>query len=285
MAAPPHTCFPSSLTVLDAGDPLNSPDTGNWGWRITRTLSFGWHQFWSMNPLGILAITTVPRAVLQALFFTLLGRYIGGPAHAHFVLIGAPAITMPLLCTIGIADVVMVEKWSGTFWRVRLGRLPPFVMLALRSWPYVAVGFAVSVVAALLAGLTVGLADLRKCIVPLLVVYAFMAVSTSAAGFAGATLAVGKRADVVVGNLLAYLIILTSGAFLPSDRLGALKPLSWLLPSSHAMTAAPAAVEGRAWLPQVLLEAAVGCGWLAVAGLVITVQLRRARRHGHDDFA
>jgi ABC-2 type transport system permease protein len=112
-----------------------------------------------------------------------------------------------------------------------------------------------------------------------------MAASTSAAGLAGAALAVGRRADVLVGNLLAYLIILAGGAFLPPDRLGVARPLAWLLPDAHGVAAARAVVAGGPWAASIALEVLIGTGWLAVAGAVVTIQLRRARRLGQDDFS
>lgn len=188
---------------------MNSPEVtiGEHGWRLARTFSFGWSQFWALNPPGVLATTLLPRAVMQALFFTLLGRYVGGPEHARFVLIGTPAITLPLMCTVNIVDLIMVEKWSGTFWRIRRGRMHPFLTLALRVWPYAAVGFVTSVIALLVASLTVGSSGLGPHLTGLLPIYALMAVSMCAAGLAATALAMGRRADIVVGNLLALSLI------------------------------------------------------------------------------
>ncbi|MEV0455850.1 ABC transporter permease [Catellatospora methionotrophica] len=257
---------------------------GDHGWRLARTFAFGWSQFWVLNPPVVLVTTLLPRAVMQALFFTMLGRYVGGPEHAGFVLVATPAITLPLMCTVNIVEVIMVEKWSGTFWRVRRGRVHPVLVLALRAWPFAAVGLVTSLIALLAAGLVVGFGDLGRHLPGLVPIYALMAVSMCAAGLAGTALALGRRADIVVGNLLAYLVILASGAFLPIERLGALQPLAWLLPGSHAVAAARAIADDQPWATQVVLEAAVGACWLAVAAVAIWVQLRRARRHGHDDF-
>ena len=254
-----------------------------WCWR--QTAATGWRQYREDHPPWILATTLLPRAVLQTVFVILLCQFVGGPQLRHYASLGAVALTLLLSTTAGIADVPTADKGSGTFWRVRTGTIPPFTVFVLRSWPYPVVGFATAVVTLAVIAPAAGIVWLGPPLVPLLSCLALLALTTSAIGLAGAAFAVGRRADVLVGNLLAYLTMLSSTALVPAGRIRWVDRMGSVLPMRHGLTALRAAQAHRPFTGQLGAEVLVGAGWLAVAWILVRVQVHRARVNGHDDFS
>jgi hypothetical protein len=254
-----------------------------WCWR--QTAATGWRQYWQDNPPWIVAATYLPRAILQTVFVVLLCQFVGGPQLRHYAFLGAVALTLLLSTTVGIADVPATDKGAGTFWRVRTGILAPFTVLMLRSWPYPVVGFTTAVVTFAVVAPAAGIAWLGPSVVPLLLCLALLALTTSAIGLAGAAFAVGRRADVLVGNLLAYLTMLTSAALVPPGRIRWVDMLGSVLPMRHGLAAIHASQAHQPFAAQLGAEVVVGAGWLAVAWILIRIQVHRARVHGHDNFS
>ena len=254
-----------------------------WCWR--QTAAIGWRQYRQDNPLWIVATTHVPRAILQTVFVVLLCQFVGGPELRHYASVGAVALTLMLSTTAGIADVPTADKAAGTFWRVRTGALTPFTVFVLRSWPYPVVGFATAVVTLAVVAPAAGIVWLGPPLAPLLLCLALLALSTSAIGLAGAAFAVGRRADVLVGNLLAYLTMLSSAALVPPGRIRVVDLLGSILPMRHGLAAIRASQAQQPFAAQLGVEVVVGAGWLAVAWIVVHIQVHRAHVHGHDDFS
>jgi hypothetical protein len=254
-----------------------------WCWRLIAVT--GWRQYRQDNPPWILATTFLPRAILQSAFIVLLCQFVGGPQLRHYASLGVVALTMVSSTTAGIADVPTIDKGSGTFWRVRTGLLAPFTVFVLRSWPYPVVGFATAVVTLVVVAPATGLVWLGPSLVPLLLCLALLALTTSAIGLAGAVFAVGRRADVLVGNLLAYLIMLSSTALVPPGRIRWVDLLGSILPMRHGLAAIRAAQAHQPFAAQLGAEIAVGAGWLLVAWVLVRIQVHRAHLHGHDNFS
>jgi len=232
-----------------------------------------------------MATTTVPRLVLQTLFFTLLGGVIAGAGQRSYAFVGALGLALAGSNAVGVANVLVTDKQSTTVWRIRIGQLPAAVVFFARAGVYPIVGLALMTVdAAVVAALT-GLTGLAVELVPLLGLYALISCTVTVIGLALSSLAAGKRADVLTANLLSYLIMLCSGAFLPPGRLAWVDAVGTVLPVRHGLLAIHAALAGRPWLGEAALEFAVGCGWAAVTVAVVAIQGRRARRQGHDEFA
>jgi ABC-2 type transport system permease protein len=255
------------------------------GWRIWQSGRFGFAEFSAQNPPLIVATTSLPRAILQSLFFTLLGRVVGGAAGAQFAFVGSLAAILTLTSAVAIVDVPMNDKWSGTFHRIRSGVLPPMLVLMARSAPYPLVGIASCLCALVVVGPATGHARLVVPLLAWLPLYLLMSLTTAMAGIAAGALVVGRRADVVAGNLLAYLVLLAGGVFLPPGRLAWVDAVGSVLPIRHGLAAVRTGLAGGAWLPEACWEAAVGAGWAVLAWSIIAVQVRRARASGHDDFA
>ena len=263
-------------------------EDGSWRttlWWWWQTAAIGWRQYRQDNPPWIVATTYLPRAILQTVFVVLLCEFVGGSQLRHYASVGAVALTLLLNTTTGIADVPTTDKASGTFWRVRTGVLTPFTVFVLRSWPYPVVGFVTAVVTLAVVAPTAGIAWLGPPLLPLLLGLAVLALTTSAIGLAGAAFAVGRRADVLVGNLLAYLTMLTSAALVPPGRIRWVDLLGSILPMRHGLAAIRAAQAHQPYATQLGAEVVVGAGWLAVAWVVVRVQVHRAHVHGHDNFS
>jgi ABC-2 type transport system permease protein len=259
-------------------------------WRTTlscwrQTAATGWRQYLEDNPPWVTATAHLPRAILQTVFLVLLCQFVGGAPLRHYASIGAVVLTLMLSSTAGIVDVPATDKGSGTFWRIRTGVLGPFTVFVLRSWPYPVVGFGTAVVTLAVVGPAAGIVWLGPPLVPLLLCLALLALTTSAIGLAGAAFAVGRRADVLVGNLLAYLTMLSSAALVPPGQVRWVDMLGSVLPMRHGLAAIRASQAHQPFAAQLGAEIVVGAGWLAVAWILVRIQVHRAHVHGHDDFS
>jgi ABC-type multidrug transport system permease subunit len=254
-------------------------------WRVAEVLRLGWREFLAANPPRLLLSATAPRFLLQTLFFTVLGNVVAGPGQRGFAFVGGLAIALAGANVVNVANVPVADKQYATFWRIRSGRLSPAIVFLSRSAPYPVAGFAILLADAALVGPLTGLGQLTVRLLPLAWVYALISVTTTAAGLAAASLSIGRHADILVTNLLAYLVILGSGGFLPPGRIGWVDGLGSVLPVTHGLAAIRAALAGRPWGSQIALELLVGLCWTAVAAATISLQARRARRLGNDDYS
>jgi ABC-2 type transport system permease protein len=254
----------------------------SWWLQVAAT---GWREYRSATPPWITATAIVPRAILQTAFVVLLCQFVGGAELRRYAFVGAVALTLTLSTTVGIADVPSNDKGAGTFWRIRTGRLSPFTVFAVRSWPYPVAGFGTAVLTLVVVAPAAGVVWLGPQLLPLLLCLAVLAITTSAAGLAGAAFAVGRRADVLIGNLLAYLMLLSSAALLPAGRIRWVDLLGSVLPMRHGLAAIRATQANEPFAALLAAETAVGAGWLAVAWILIRLQVHRARSSGHDDFS
>lgn len=254
-------------------------------WRLGLTAKIGVAEFRVASPFWIILVALMPRAVLQTLFFTMLGGVIGGPELKAYAFVGSLGLVLTLAGAVAVVEVPLTDVWSGTFYRLRSGRLRPFTVFALRALPYPLLGMFFAVASLVVVGPLTGQTRLTLDLLPWLPVYLLMSVTTIAAGMACAALAVGKRANVLVGNLLAFFVMLAGGVFLPAGELTWVDHVGSALPVTHGLAAVRAGLAGQPWLPELLTEAAIGVGWLVLAWAVLAVQVRRAYRHGFDHFS
>jgi ABC-2 type transport system permease protein len=97
--------------------------------------------------------------------------------------------------------------------------------------------------------------------------------------------AVGRRADVLFGNVLAYLTVACCGALIPAGRVALLDAVGTVLPLRNGILAVRAVVDGAPWAGHLLAELAVGAGWALLGWILYAAQTRRSSRLGIDDFA
>lgn len=249
------------------------------------TARVGFAEYWASTPPGIVMTTAVPRAVLQCLFLVLLGRAAGGEAGARFAFVGAVALILSAATMASIGDVPMLEKLSGTSHRLQTGVLRPETVFFIRAVPWVVEATVSAAATIVICGPLTGQAVLVPRLLEALPLYGVMAVTGAAAGLAVAALAVGRRADVLFGNALSYIIVAAAGGIIPPGRVAWLDGLGSVLPVRNGILAVRALIDGRRWAGHFLAELAVGLVWALLAWAAYAVQSRRARRLGLDDYA
>jgi len=254
-------------------------------WRAVEAVRIGWLERAANLPPVTLLTATLPRGVMQIVFFTMLGGVLVGPEHREYAFVGALVLALSGTNSLDVISVPLADKAYGTFWRVRTAAVPVATVLIARSLPYLLVGFCMFLAEAAIAALILGHADLALRMLPWLWIFAVMSGTFGVLVLATATLTISKRADVLAPNVLAYLTLLGSGAVVPPGQVGWIDAIGSVLPMRHGLAAVQAAMDGRPWLGQLGLELLVGAGCAVVAVLVIRVQTHRASRHGHDDFA
>ncbi len=251
--------------------------------RMAGAVRLGIRQFLADNPPLVLLTAVAPRPVVQYLFFVVLSRVLVGPGYAGLALTGGPALALVQVAVM-IKEVPLTDKSSGTFYRIRLGRPRPFLVMVARALPYPVAGFLMLTACVLVVPPLAGHASLTLMLLAELPLYALMAFTTCACGLAAALLALGRRAEVLTSNLLGYLIMLCCGIFLPASKVPFADVIGRLLPVRNGLIAVRAAVSGQPWLRPALAEALVGVCWLAAGFLIMQVQIRNGRRNGRDDY-
>jgi ABC-2 type transporter len=238
----------------------------------------GRRMYLAAIPPKIALTTNIPRVLLQCVFFTLIGRGIRGEAGERYAFIGCVAFAAMTSTIVAVCDVPMEDKWCDTHYRIQRGVLPPALLYLCRVVPYLVEGMVMSVLVLVVLGPVLGLAGLSLRLLPLLPLYGLVAATTIMFGLAVAGLAVGRDADVLLGNLAIFGVLGTASvvAPLPSSARW-LAIVGNLLPGRHGLQAIRAALAGLPWTTSALVELATGLGWLAVGLTVLTVMNVRAR--------
>jgi ABC-2 type transport system permease protein len=252
------------------------------GLRLLAALS--WRDYRVVYPLPVLLASSLPRAVLQVVFVCYVGQFAAGTAGRDFALLGGCLQVITIATIIKASDVLLEDRQLGTLFRLRLSALPLPVVAATRWWIFAAEGTIDALVAGTAAGLLFGRWDLIGSLWAASPLVLLVALTSSALGMATAAMAITRRADVFVVNLVSYALLALSGAVAPLDRLPV--PLGWLahgLPITNALLAIRAAIHGRPWLGFAAAEVAVGIGWFALAWLLLAMQDRTARAKDTDD--
>ncbi|MDH6118585.1 hypothetical protein ABH930_003530 [Kitasatospora sp. GAS204A] len=233
---------------------------------------------------GVIGWSILPRALLQAIFLVLLGGMQDGAAGRVYAGLGGIAFALiPALVT-KLPDVAAEEKYMGTLGRLRMGRLGLFRLFLARSLPYLVEAFGSWLVAFLVVPPLIGDAALLTRFPQALAGAVVVALAGLSVGLLVTAFSLGKRADLLAGNLASYAFLLLGGVLPTVAAPGWLRVVADLVPYGAAVSCFRHAVAGRADLPAaghaILLS---GC-WLIAAALVLQYQERRFRRTGHDDF-
>ncbi|MDH6623230.1 ABC-type Na+ efflux pump permease subunit [Streptomyces sp. LBL] len=273
-----------------AAAPSNSPETSDPGpLRVTRELlRFSWRLYLAEETPQVLLLSKIPRAVLQAVFYTLLvglqpAADLDVTAARETAFTGVSAFVMCLSTVVGASGVQPLDRDERTLAPLLVGRVPvPRVLLA-RCLPYAAEGLLLSLVTVILAGLVLTgpatVAQLLACTG----VYTVMALTSLCAGAAVGALALLGRSELLYGNAALYLILVLSGA-VPAPALpGWTGTVAGLLPLTHGIEALHRSLDGEPVAGQLLAELGVGALWLAAVAGLVRLWSARTRRHGHAD--
>lgn len=248
-------------------------------WRCRESLWFGSLMYLALNPWRVSLSTTVPRILLQCTFLTLIGRVVGGAPGERYAFIGCVGFAALTSTLVSICDCTVADTYYGTYYRMQRGQLHPALNYLCRIMPYAVEGTAMSLLALVVVGPVMGLGGLSWQLVPWLPVYLLVVATSTMAGLAVAGVAAAKNADILLGNLSAYIVLATAGVVVASPH-----STRWItyigdvVPLTHGLAAIRLALNGGSWQANVLLEAAVGLGWLAVGLLVIVRANAAARR-------
>lgn len=254
-----------------------------WWWRISETARIGYREHRAEEPWKITFTTRWPRALLQCLFFTMIGRVVGGADGQAYTFVGSVAIIMTLFA-MSITDVPIRDRWNATFYRLRSSRLPVPMIYIIRSWPAAVEAAAAAASCIVVVGVATGQAALALQLLQVIPIYVLMAFTVSAAALAAASAGLFGRAgnDIIVGNLGQYLIIACSGALIPPGRVAWLDAVGSILPTRHGIQAIHHYLAGEPWLADVRTEVVVGAAWLTAAIVLYSALTRRVRHTDHD---
>jgi ABC-2 type transport system permease protein len=244
-----------------------------------------WRDFRAVYPAKIYLATTIPRAILQVAFFGYLGYFAAGETGRRFAFVGAAAHIVVLATVVRGPDIVLDERVLGTLHRLRLGVLPLPAVLAVRWWIFTLEGVVDAVVAILVVAPLLGEQDAIPRLLAAVPLVAIVALSTSALGLVVGAISLTLRADVLLTNLTSYLLLVFAGVTAPISLFGHVgETVVRMLPLTNGLLAVRAVLAGRPWLPDTLLELAVGAGWLALGLALVVLQTRQLAVRGREDF-
>jgi hypothetical protein len=166
------------------------------------------------------------------------------------------------------------------------GSLPTWAVYLGRSVACWAVAVLELIVCWIVVALLTGNVGTAVDLLPAAPVVVLISVTIACAGYFCAAFCVGRRTEIVIYNLLTYLIIVCSNALIPRGRSGVIDAIGTVLPGTHGLTVVRAIADGRDWAgTELLAETAVGAVWLA-AGIAVHVRMaRRSRITGSDSFS
>jgi ABC-2 type transport system permease protein len=253
-------------------------------WQYSEVLRVGFADHWVANPWRLSVTTVWPRAVLQCLFFALVGEAANN-GDISFAFVGSVALVITQPTSVGVPRVAMTDKFMGTFYRIRLGRLPAASVIAIRAVPWLLEALIMVVASIVIVGASTNQTRLAARLLELMPIFVVMTVTGIAGGVAVGSFAVGHNLDVLLGNALTYLIIAAGGMIVPTGRVPWLDAVGTVLPLRNGLLAVRGILAGGPWAHYLLLELAVGVLWSIVAVLGFHYHGWYARRHGADAFA
>ncbi len=245
---------------------------------MAELMTMGWRTYRAAYPWGVLVMSSLPRAVLQAAFLTYLGYLAGGTAGRDFALVGACMYVMVTGTVIRGSDVVLDERPTGTMYRLRLSRQGTFRVFLSRAWVYPVEAVLSALVATVAVCALFGEPQVLLRIVAAAPLVVLTAVSAMAFALAVAVAASSWSSDVLVINVVAFALLVLTGAVAPVAALPhLLQQVASVLPMTHGIAAVRAVVDGTSWQGAAAAELAVGAGWLVVAWLAAVAEDRISR--------
>jgi len=234
------------------------------------------------------AIGWLGRILCQVSFFVLIGRYIGVPGTARFLMIGNSVFVLVQSVLFAIFTTCG-ERLAGTYPLLICAPGPLFPVFAGRSAQWVLDGTLCSTVSVFLLGPLFGFAPPMPS--GLLVVPIVFLTACSVYGFGLAVGGVVLRLvhmRALAASITLFLLMLFTGVQVPAAFWPApVRMLIQGLPLTHGLRAVRSLLAGESGghvLGAALAESAVGVAWFAVAAGIFHLGAQRARRDGTVDF-
>ncbi|MET0384326.1 MAG: ABC transporter permease [Polyangiales bacterium] len=227
---------------------------GFWSWR-------SWLSAWML------------RIATSAAMWVLLGRMLGAPAQAMFLLVGQAVVAGPTAVGMVIPASTW-DRWEGTYPLVVVSPTSLLPVMIGRTAIWIAHGIGTSVATFLLLGLAFGMqlplsaAPALLGLVTVICVssYCFMLALGALINRVGALRNVAQNAAMPV--LMAVCGVSVPVSFWPPW----VQALAACLPITHGLAAVRRVLQPEAatpWLAEVGLELGVGAAWLVVAALTM----------------
>ncbi len=251
---------------------------------LAATLRLGWLLYRRDNPTRPVVVASLFRNLADCLLYTLLGVVTGGAAGGDYSFVGAVVLVTCFYTLAQMSDVPMRDKIDGTY--PRLSRAPgaPLAAFVVRGLPVLGAGLVAAVVSGVVVGALTGRLGVLAQMAPAAPLLLAAGLSGSVAGLVIIAPAIGTRYDTLTYNTMNVLVVVFSGALIPTGTHGALDAIGAVLPLTHAIAGVRAAMVGTPWGGDLLAELAVGAGWALAAVVVYRLMDRRGRTTGRGAF-
>ncbi len=245
-------------------------------------------EFFVATPPLVYALTAIPRAVLQVVFFSLLAFFAGGQELARFALIGN---AIQVAANIGLAEVtetVAFEKWQGTL--ALLAQSPGRRVLSLLGKSLAGSVVALAAVGIAFVGGTQILGinlrlDAFLIAMPIIVI---VTGSVTGLGLSLGAASLPWRSEDTLYNSVAYGLMVLCGINFPLSVLpDAVEVVSRLLPITNGLLAVREVFDGASLAGVIHLIAAelmVAIAYLGTGLWLFSHRLEAARRDATIDL-
>jgi ABC-2 type transport system permease protein len=237
-----------------------------------------------LNPWIILGVD-IPRALLQSLFFVLMATAAGGSSLGRFAVIGNAIHVAVQTAIIFMAGVIETEKWTGTliFWIASPSKWFPTMLgrsVADFGRALLTTGIIFAVFVPLIAP-DISWLNLFRALPVILLTLA----SASTIGWLIGAIALPVRWGTMIGNLVAYSMMILCGINFPVTSLPLI--VQWVshsIPVTNGLLAIRALIDGATYasiLPLVGKELIIGVVFGTVAWVTFGYRLYVLRRGGN----
>jgi ABC-type multidrug transport system permease subunit len=194
------------------------------------------------------------------------------------------AHVMTTALVVRMPDIASEDQMFGTLWRLRLGSLSVFATILARSWVYVVEAVTSFAGAVVIVAPVLGHAQLLPQLAAALPAVLVVALATGSVGLVVTAAALGARSAVLLSNAAAYTCLAFGGTLSADVGPPWMQLVGVALPTQHALTLLRRTVDGSWTWGDVAVTAASSAALVAVAAVIVHVQLRRARTLGRDEF-
>lgn len=258
-------------------------------WRVFRYAALtGFQDFRSEYSVVSWISEWLVRIVFQMIFFALIGRLVGSEEQVRFLVIGN-GVMLASMTVMFVVQSTTWERFTGTLPLLIAAPASPLVVFAGRSVEWIPDAIATSLaglfIVAPLFGVDVPVTRVLL-ILPLLLL---ITLTTYAFGlFLGSLVLRAMMARNLVANLGYSALMALAGVNVPVTFFPEpLQLVASLLPLTHGLAAVRAVLDGATLTAvgsNVMVEAIVGCGWLALALASFRWLAEGGRKDGTIEF-